>query len=433
MINFGKETEYIEFKKSTSELNEAMQSISAMLNKNGKGKIYFGVKNNGDAIGQQISDNTLRDISRKIYEDIKPTIYPSIHEVENTPGVIEVEFIGQDKPYSAKGKFYIRSFDEDKQIDIKELLKLIYHNDSSNIIWEKLETDESIEDIDKDLFLDYLERARKCGRINDTNNDIPTNLKKLGLLTNNHLNNAGRVLFSKNKPLTLKLCVFASDAKLSFIDIQRFEGNIFELAKKGQDYIKEHINYEAKIINDKRIEVPEIPLSAIREAVLNSLVHSSFSETTYNEIYLTPSVVSIFNPGTFPSGYDPIDFAYNGVESILRNPLISKVLYYSNDIDSSSTGFRRIFKECEETKIKVTCLKKDQGFEICFHRVNSKITEEEKIIINEISNNPSINTNELSNKINKSRRTTLGIIKSLKDKGIIERIGNSRNGKWIIK
>ena len=310
MINFGKETEYIEFKKSTSELNEAMQSISAMLNKNGKGKIYFGVKNNGDAIGQQISDNTLRDISRKIYENIKPTIYPSIHEVENTPGVIEVEFIGQDKPYSAKEKFYIRSFDEDKQIDIKELLKLIYHNNSSNIIWEKLETDESIEDIDKDLFLDYLERARKCGRINDTNNDIPTNLKKLRLLTNNHLNNAGRVLFSKNKPLTLKLCVFASDAKLSFIDIQRFEGNIFELAKKGQDYIKEHINYEAKIINDKRIEVPEIPLSAIREAVLNSLVHSSFLETTYNEIYLTPSVVSIFNPGTFPSGYDPIDFAF---------------------------------------------------------------------------------------------------------------------------
>lgn len=433
MINFGKETEYIEFKKSTGELHEAMKSISAMLNKNGKGKIYFGVKNDGDGVGQQLSGNTLRDISRKISEDIKPTIYPSIHELENSPGIIEVEFIGQDKPYSARGKFYIRASDEDRQIDVKELLKLIYHNDSSNTIWEKLESEETVNDIDENLFFDYLEKARKCGRINDSNNDITSNLKKLGLITNGHLNYAGKALFSKNKPLTLKLCVFASDAKLSFIDIQRYEGNIFELAKKGQDYIKEHINYEAKIINDKRIEVPEIPLSAIREAVLNSLVHSSFSETTYNEIYLTPSVVSIFNPGTFPSGYDPQDFAYHGVESILRNPLISKVLYYSNDIDSWSTGFRRIFKECEESKVKVTCLKKNQGFEICFHRSSSNISEDERIIINEISNNPNITTLELSNKINKTKRTILNILKSLKEKGIIERVGDSRNGKWILK
>ena len=98
MINIGKESELVEFKKSTGELNEGIVSIVSMLNKHGKGTLYFGVKNNGDAIGQMISDNTLRDISRKIYEDINPKIYPSIHEMENMPGVIEVDFIGHDKP-----------------------------------------------------------------------------------------------------------------------------------------------------------------------------------------------------------------------------------------------------------------------------------------------------------------------------------------------
>ena len=102
LINLGKENEKIEYKKSTGELDDAMKSISAILNKHGKGKILFGVKPNGDVVGQQISESTLRDISRKISEDIKPVIYPSIYEIENMPGVIEVDFIGNDKPYSAK-------------------------------------------------------------------------------------------------------------------------------------------------------------------------------------------------------------------------------------------------------------------------------------------------------------------------------------------
>ena len=83
MINFGKESEILEFKKSTSELNEAIVSIVAMLNKSGKGKILFGVKNNGDGVGQQLTENTLRDISRRVAADIKPPIYPSIYELAN--------------------------------------------------------------------------------------------------------------------------------------------------------------------------------------------------------------------------------------------------------------------------------------------------------------------------------------------------------------
>ena len=137
MINIGKESELVELKKITSELNEGIISIVSMLNKNGKGTLYFGIKNNGDAIGQMISDNTLRDISRKIYEDINPKIYPSIHEIENMPGVIEINFIGQDNPYSAQGKFYIRTSDEDRKIDIHELLKIINRSDASNALWKK--------------------------------------------------------------------------------------------------------------------------------------------------------------------------------------------------------------------------------------------------------------------------------------------------------
>lgn len=432
MVNLGKESEFVEFKKSTSELNEGVISIVSMLNKNGKGTLYFGVKNNGDAIGQQISDNTLRDISRKIFEEIKPTIYPSIHEMENMPGIIEVNFIGQDRPYSASGKFYIRSSDEDKKIDVKELLKMINRNDSSNALWEKTESDETIDDIDEDLLKNYIIKANKCGRINEEYINKETTLKKLGLLTNNKPNNAGKILFSKNKPIVLKLAVFATDEKLSFIDINRYEGNLFELSKKGQEYIKEHINYSAEIIDEKRIEIPEIPTEAIREAVLNSLCHSSFDTTVNNEIYITPTKVVIFNPGSFPSGYEPKDFAFNGVESVLRNPLISKVLYYSNDIDSWATGFRRIFKQCEKQNVKFTYTMRNQGFEICFYRKKQELQKSENMIIDLIKNNPSITISKIAEITGKSIRTIQLNLNKLKNDGIIKRIGSNKTGYWQI-
>ncbi len=76
--NIGDETEQVEFKKSTGELKEAVISIAAILSKHGSGDLYFGVKNNGDVIGQEISDKTTREISQAIGNHLRPVIYPEI-------------------------------------------------------------------------------------------------------------------------------------------------------------------------------------------------------------------------------------------------------------------------------------------------------------------------------------------------------------------
>ena len=77
-MNLGIENEMVEFKITTGELKEGIISLSSMLNKNGKGILYFGVRNDGEVIGQQIGDRTLRDISQGIANAIKPQIIPSI-------------------------------------------------------------------------------------------------------------------------------------------------------------------------------------------------------------------------------------------------------------------------------------------------------------------------------------------------------------------
>ena len=124
-MNFGIETEYIEFKKTIGELKEACESICAMLNKHGVGTVYFGVKSNGLVSGIDVTESTLREVSRRINESIEPKIYPVIEKViYDDKDVIRVEFNGDEKPYSCKGKFYIRTADEDRIVTSAELKKL---------------------------------------------------------------------------------------------------------------------------------------------------------------------------------------------------------------------------------------------------------------------------------------------------------------------
>jgi hypothetical protein len=76
------ESEIMEFKKSTSELKEAVIDICAMLNKHGKGELYFGIKNNGEVCGQLTGFATIRDVSRSITENIRPVVYPEIKVIK---------------------------------------------------------------------------------------------------------------------------------------------------------------------------------------------------------------------------------------------------------------------------------------------------------------------------------------------------------------
>ncbi len=131
-MNIGVETEQIEFKKSTGELKEGVISIASMLNKHRSGVLYFGVKNDGEVIGQQIGDNTLRDISQAMANFIKPQIIPSISfELIDDRNIIKISVAGNERPYSAYGKYYMRSADEDRELSPSALRNLMMSNTDS--------------------------------------------------------------------------------------------------------------------------------------------------------------------------------------------------------------------------------------------------------------------------------------------------------------
>ena len=126
-MNLGKENEYIEFKKSASLVKEGLQSVSAILNKNGKGTLYFGVKDSGDVCGLQIGNDTLNKLSQELFNQIKPSFFYTV-DLKNTAegkSFIQVDFNGLNTPYSAYGRYYLRFHDEDRIMD-NDLLRDFY-------------------------------------------------------------------------------------------------------------------------------------------------------------------------------------------------------------------------------------------------------------------------------------------------------------------
>ena len=115
-----KESETVELKKSLAELKQGLVSMAAILNKHQAGTLWFGVRNNGAIAGIDANEKTLRDLSQSIAAHIEPKIFPRISEVTiDGKQCIKIEFAGDDTPYFAYGRAFMRVADEDRQLSVK--------------------------------------------------------------------------------------------------------------------------------------------------------------------------------------------------------------------------------------------------------------------------------------------------------------------------
>lgn len=439
-----REDEYTEFKKTTGELNEAVISIGSILNKNDRGKIYFGLKNDGSPNKFEISDSTLRDVSRKIYEGIKPQIFPIVERrMMNNSEVIVVEFEGQDKPYSAFGKYYIRVADEDRELSPQELRKMMINKEYEDN-WGNRSSNETLEDVDDNTLNKFYLDATECGRLPDIAKNKKEILSKLGLLNGDKLTNAGKYLFSKNSPIVLKMAIFASEHKNTFLDINRAEGNIFQLIDVAMNYVVKNIRWSVQLSDDgiHREEIPEVPIAAIREAIINGFAHARFDVNVQHEIDIFSNRIAFINPGCFANEFTPIDFASRDIHYYFRNETIARTLYLCKDVETFGSGLRKIYSLCNNIGVKVFYENHENDFMIGFYRkdinvqkdkhVDKNLNNTEVEMLNSIKENPYITNEELSKKFDLSMRSIARLIANLKNKELIRRVGSNKGGYWKV-
>jgi len=368
---FAKETETLEFKKTTGELKEAVISVASILNKSGKGEVYFGIKNDGTVLGQQIGDATLRDVSKALFNGLKPQIYPAIDLVSiDDKDCIRVAFTGDKPPYYAFGRAYIRVADEDKQLSPEELEAFIIRKHEQHSNWDSSASHIDITGIDVAELKKYIGRANAAGRIDYQYSNAEDILCRLKLVENGILNNTADIMFGKEPGLEIQMAIFATTEKLTFNDIYRAEGRVLDLVDVAERYIRNTMRYRVVIDGSQisRKEIPEVPHVAIREALLNSFCHKNYRTPQNNEVTIFSDRIEIYNPGTFPIGITPDDFIKGKGRSIHRNPLLAQIMYYSKDIERFGTGLKRIADACESAGIKYEFVSDTYGFTVIFYR-----------------------------------------------------------------
>ncbi|MBP5233718.1 MAG: putative DNA binding domain-containing protein, partial [Planctomycetes bacterium] len=370
--NLGKESERVEFKKSTGELKEGVISIAAILNKHGKGELIFGVKNNGDVVGQEISDATLREISQAIGNHLRPTIYPEIVAKRHGGAeAVHVRFSGSRAPYLAYNVPRIRVADEDKVMDQETYDKMLRERDGSVKAWELQPSEYTLADVVAADFKAYLAKAKEVGRIEFDSEAPAVVLGKLELLARDgkHLLNAGAVLFCASSLNDVQMAKFATDVKTTFTDIRREDrGSIIGLSKACVQYLIDAMDWKAEIVGLKRVEMPEVPVEAIREAVINSFGHRRYDNNQCNEIDVFKNRIEIHTTGGFPEGHAPEEFLDGDKKAVRRNKLITRVLYFSKDMETFATGLKRIKDLCDAAGCKVEFRNEKDDFVVVFHR-----------------------------------------------------------------
>ena len=197
-MNLGKENETTEFKESTSEKREACEAIAAILNKHSRGDVYFGVFDNGYIKGQAITDSTIKDVSEMISTNIEPRIVPTIENlVIDNKSVLKISFYGNQKPYSAFGKFLIRVGTQNRKMSRDELIRLV-QEDNYSLNWERENSNACLDDIDDETLLSYYSEEVNCGRLELKEYSKNKLLSMLDLYKNNIIPNAAYALFGKN-------------------------------------------------------------------------------------------------------------------------------------------------------------------------------------------------------------------------------------------
>lgn len=435
MLNYGEESEFVEFKETTGELKEAVKSIASMLNKNKHAVLYFGITNKGKVTGQEASDRTLRDISQAISFNIEPAIIPTITTLDGPTDnlkVIKVEATGSDIPYSAYGQYLIRSADEDKKIT-REALRKMFTGAGFDFISE-------IESTRQDLTFEKLTSIL----ISKGYHVVSTSalVKSKGLKNGEGKYNIMAFILSDQSDISIKVVRFAGADKTSMSQRTEFGNQCLLLAlQQAMDYVE--ILNETNVALGKagRKDTHLFDNEAFEEAWKNACVHNSWMNMIPPAIYIYSDRLEIVSYGGLPYGLT-LDEFYEGTSHPINKALWS-VFNSAEYAEQTGHGVPTILSKYGKDAFKISDNYLTVSIPFAFKPAWALAAEKQnelmilnasqKAILEALKKNPRLTGDELAKAVGFSVSTIKKSTAKLQEMGLIERSGSRRFGYWIVK
>ncbi|OGU77959.1 MAG: transcriptional regulator [Stygiobacter sp. RIFOXYA12_FULL_38_9] len=354
------EHQNIEYKQSWHD--DYLKTICGFANSQG-GLLLIGKDDKGETIGVPEYKKLMDDLPNKIKNHLGITAEVNLR-TEKSKYFIEIITPPYSVAISLRGRYYFRTGSTTAELTGSVLNEFLLRK--SGRTWDDVVEDRAtINDIDENSIVEYLKDAKKSGRLPDTDG-LNTNelLEKLRLANGSQIKRAAIILFGKDPGkfypnIFVKIGRFGkSDDDLKFQEVE--EGNLFHnllevLHQLDRKFFTKPIDFEGLL----RIEKGEYPAAALREMLLNALVHRSYSGAPI-QIRMYDDKFSIWNEGTLPEGLTN-EILKHQHPSVPRNPIIADVCFKGGYIDSWGRGTLKIISACKEANLPEPELKEMHG------------------------------------------------------------------------
>jgi ATP-dependent DNA helicase RecG len=436
------ESETLEFKKSTGQLSRAIETLTAFANTKG-GTVVFGVDDNGVIVGQQVADTTIREVSNTINSAITPRLYPSIiaDEIDGKKVLVVSIPEGTAKPYVTHDHPFKRVGTTNQAMTREEYERLLLERNRHRLLWDmELNEHVSVSDLDEELARRFIRTAQEARNLGVSEN-LPLDeiLSGLDMLKEGVITNGALALFGKRPQkhfiqLHVKAARFNGTTKDEFLDNQLFEGNLFELYTRIQQFISSHLRIAGKVPKDfgLRNDTTEYPLDALREATVNALVHRDYYDPSgYTEIAIYDDRIEVWNNGMLPAGITISDLI-KPHRSVLRNPLIAKAFFLYGAVESWGRGTLKILELCQKAGLPEPVYAENSGgVEVTLRKSEAKapipesLTETQQKILQYLETHETGRVSEIAESLSITTRSVQRNLKELDS--LVEWIGKSKN------
>ena len=346
------ESQNIEWKEIWKD--EYLKWVCGFANANG-GKIFIGKNDKGEIIGLKNSKKLLENIPNKIQNHLGIICELILHN-ENEKQYIEILIKSQEVPISYKGRYHYRSGSTKQELKGASLNEFLLKKVGKT--WEEaLEPEAIFDDISDEAVKEFQYEAYQSQRYplikGETNyKNIFSNLR---LYKNNALKRSALILFGKD-PRNYMINAFVkigkfgnSESELLFQEV--VEANAFQLADKtieilDKKYFKKTISYKGL----NRIEISEYPYKAVRECLLNAIIHRNYFGPPI-QISIYEDKFTVWNPGGLPEELTLDDLKIKHA-SYPRNPIIADVFFKAGLIETWGRGTIKIIEECKKAELQ---------------------------------------------------------------------------------
>ncbi|MEO6126757.1 MAG: ATP-binding protein [Ferruginibacter sp.] len=436
------EKQNIEYKQSWHD--DYLKWVCGFANAQG-GVIFIGKDDNGKVVGISDYKKLMEEIPNKVKDLMGILVDVNLHQ-ENNLYYLEIITQPYAVPISLRGRYYYRSGSTKQELTGAALNEFLLKK--SGKTWDDvIETRATFDDIDEKTVKIFLAASQNTGRLPENDGlDLPELFEKLRLTENGQLKRAAIILFGKDPGkfypgLYVKIGRFGkNDTDIIFQETE--EGNLIILLQAvlnqlNHKFLIRSIGFEGM----HRIEKGEYPLAAIREMLLNALVHRNYMGAPV-QIRVYDDKISIWNEGALPAGLTLAALKHSH-SSRPRNPIIADVSFKGGYIDAWRRGTIKILDTCKEAALpEPEMQEQDGGFSITLFKNN--LTEDQliKLGLNDrqvkavkyVLENNSIKSANYQ-EINAVGRTVAAEdLKQLVDLGILIQIGQKGRGiKYVVK